>query len=95
MIIYNEVMDGFMVAVTQENHERVIPGSVFRFCTFLNKPSFEYYQRGGSSGFSGLDGESEEMVRAFLLHIGFIEAKRKTDAGDAPLEHISKVIAPI
>ncbi|MEX3973838.1 hypothetical protein [Paraburkholderia caribensis] len=95
MTIFTEFGEGMLFAtdIDSDGRKRVVPGSVFRFCSFNGKPATEIYQPEGMSGFVDVQ-HDEKYMRAFLLGIGFIEVKRESGAAGVRLKHIAQVFVP-
>ncbi|MBB5409367.1 hypothetical protein HDG34_003308 [Paraburkholderia sp. HC6.4b] len=93
MAIYREFDNGWTLAMSDESCTRVVP-SVFRFGRmFYGRATIEFWQCGGAEGMRAFaPGETESSVRAFLVELGFIEARRYRTDGDLDLEQVAEVL---
>lgn len=93
MPIYREFENGWILAMNDESCARVVP-SVFRFGrTFCALPTVEFWQCGAGEGMHAfVPGETETSVRAFLIELGFIEARRYRTDGDLELEQVADIL---
>ncbi|WP_233875097.1 hypothetical protein [Paraburkholderia adhaesiva] len=93
MPIYHEFQNGWTIAMSDESCTRVVP-SVFRFGReFYGRPTIEFWQCGGATGMRPFaPGETESSARAFLVGLGFIEARRYRTDGDLELEQVADLL---
>lgn len=96
MMVYREFENGWMLAMNDEAGKKVVPDSLFRFGRqFDGHPVIDFWQREGASGLRVfLPNETENGVRAFLLDLGFTEARRYDSQGDPELEAIAPMLRP-
>lgn len=92
MRTYREFENGWTLLV-DESGRRVAP-SLFRFGRmFYGHPTIEFWQCDGGEGMRAfIPGETEGLVRTFLVDLGFVEARRYQGEGDMELKEVAEVL---